>query len=66
MSFSAKLLIYESVLRGLIYLLIEKNLSLVRYVQARYNSAGKELFRDINIWSAPMSMYLVTDVLDKY
>ncbi|KAJ5652726.1 hypothetical protein N7507_010152 [Penicillium longicatenatum] len=51
-----------SVLRGLIYVLVEKNRSLLRHVRARYDSAGKNLFEDINAWSALMSIF--TQILE--
>ncbi|KAJ5737279.1 uncharacterized protein N7483_002404 [Penicillium malachiteum] len=67
-----------SVLRGLIYSLVEKHPSLLRHVRARYDSAGKHLFEDINAWSALVSIftqiledpslksiYLVIDALDE-
>lgn len=67
-----------SVLRGLIYLLVEKNPSLLSHVRARYDPAGKDLFEDINAWSALTSIfteilkdssmkhtYIVIDALDE-
>lgn len=67
-----------SVLRGLIYLLVKDNWSLLRHVRARYDSAGKDLYEDINAWSALVSIlteiledsalkgvYLVIDALDE-
>ncbi|KAJ5101029.1 hypothetical protein N7456_007081 [Penicillium angulare] len=51
-----------SVLRGLIYLLVEKHPSLLRYVRARYDSAGKDLFEDVNAWSALVSIF--TQILE--
>ncbi|PIG84614.1 hypothetical protein AARAC_010917, partial [Aspergillus arachidicola] len=51
-----------SVLRGLIYVLVEKNRSLLRHVRARYDSAGKNLFEDINAWSALVSIF--TQILE--
>jgi hypothetical protein len=50
-----------SVLRGLIYLLVEKSPSLLSYVQTRYNQAGKALFEDTNAWSALSTIF--TDIL---
>lgn len=38
-----------SILRGLIYLLVKKYLSLLHHVRARYDHAGKTLFEDVNI-----------------
>ncbi|KAF3393761.1 hypothetical protein F1880_004695 [Penicillium rolfsii] len=46
-----------SVLRGLIYSIVEKHPSLLRHVRARYDSAGKDLFEDINAWSALVSVF---------
>ncbi|CAG8381786.1 unnamed protein product [Penicillium salamii] len=51
-----------SVLRGLIYSLVEKFPSLLRHVRARYDSAGKDLFEDINAWSALISIF--TQILE--
>lgn len=50
-----------SVVRGLIYSLVEKNRSLLRHVRARYDPTGKELFEDINAWSALTSIF--TEIL---
>ncbi|KAJ5895429.1 hypothetical protein N7495_007120 [Penicillium taxi] len=50
-----------SVLRGLIYLLVQKNPSLLFYVRSRYDQAGKALFEDINAWNALSSIF--TDIL---
>jgi hypothetical protein len=41
-----------SVLRGLIYLLIEQKPLLIRHVQEKYNHAGQKLFTDANSWIA--------------
>ncbi|KAJ5899031.1 hypothetical protein N7495_003775 [Penicillium taxi] len=67
-----------SVLRGLIYLLVENNPSLLSHVRARYDQAGKDLFDDRNAWNALTTifmdiledtslkcMYLVIDALDE-
>lgn len=67
-----------SVLRGLIYLLAKKHLSLLRHVRARYDHAGKTLFEDVNAWNALSAIfrdilndstvqmtYLVIDALDE-
>ncbi|KAJ5938477.1 hypothetical protein N7466_001611 [Penicillium verhagenii] len=51
-----------SVLRGLIYSLVEKHPSLLRHVRARYDSAGKDLFEDTNAWSALVSIF--TQILE--
>jgi hypothetical protein len=48
-----------SVLRGLIYSLVQKNLSLLLYVGVRYDQAGKALFEDINAWDALSTIFRV-------
>ncbi|KAJ5707365.1 hypothetical protein N7488_007166 [Penicillium malachiteum] len=50
-----------SVLRGLIYLLVQKNPSLLFHVRARYDQAGKALFEDTNAWDALSAIF--TDIL---
>ncbi|KAJ5456081.1 uncharacterized protein N7458_004345 [Penicillium daleae] len=50
-----------AVLRGLIYLLIEKQPSLLSHIRSRYDQAGKALFEDINAWSALSKVF--TDIL---
>lgn len=67
-----------SVLRGLIYLLIEKSPSLLSHVRPHYEKAGRSLFEDVNAWSALTAIftsiledsslkavYLVIDALDE-
>ncbi|CAI7631252.1 unnamed protein product, partial [Penicillium pancosmium] len=67
-----------SVLRGLIFLLVDKHPSLLHHVRARYNCAGKALFEDVNAWNALSTIfrdilndptlqmtYLVIDALDE-
>ena len=65
-----------AVLRGLIYLLIVKQPSLISHVRARYDHSGKRLFEGINAWDAmskiftailkdSTSIYLVIDALDE-
>ncbi|CAI7659582.1 unnamed protein product [Penicillium palitans] len=67
-----------AVLRGLIYSLVEKQLSLLSHVQRQYDKAGKALFEDINAWNALsriftdilkdptlQSTYLIIDALDE-
>ncbi|KAJ5642311.1 hypothetical protein N7490_006311 [Penicillium lividum] len=46
-----------SVLRGLIYLLVNKHPSLLPYVRARYDHAGKALFEDVNAWNALSTIF---------
>lgn len=41
-----------AVLRGLIYLLVAEQPSLMSHVRERYNHAGRELFEDVNAWVA--------------
>ncbi|CAI7642324.1 unnamed protein product [Penicillium palitans] len=50
-----------AVLRGLMYLLVEKCPSLLSHVRGRYDKAGKALFEDINAWSALSTIF--TDIL---
>jgi hypothetical protein len=47
-----------SVLRGLIYLLVEKSPSFLSHVRAQYDKAGKALFEDINAWSALSTTFM--------
>ncbi|KAH8797812.1 hypothetical protein F5884DRAFT_146537 [Xylogone sp. PMI_703] len=39
-----------AVLRGLVYLLVDQQPSLISYVCAKYDQAGKTLFEDTNAW----------------
>ena len=41
-----------AVLRGLIYLLVDQQKSLISHVRKRYDHAGKQLFEDKNAWVA--------------
>jgi hypothetical protein len=67
-----------AVLRGLIYLLIDQQLSLISHVRVKYDQAGKTLFEDTNAWVALSeiftnilrdpsldSTYLIIDALDE-
>src|SRR5438874_1223759 len=67
-----------AVLRGLIYLLIDQQPSLVSHIRKKYNHAGKTLFEDANTWVALSeiftnilqdpslnSTYLIIDALDE-
>ncbi|KAL2695949.1 hypothetical protein AAEP93_003249 [Penicillium crustosum] len=69
---------HTAVLRGLIYSLVKKQLSLLSYVKSQYDHAGKALFEDINAWNALLtiltgmlkdpnlhSTYLIIDALDE-
>ena len=50
-----------AVLRGLIYMLVGQQPSLVSYIQKRYDHSGKKLFEDTNAWFALSEIF--TDVL---
>ena len=50
-----------AVLRGLIYMLVGQQPSLVLYIQKKYDHSGKELFEDTNAWFALSEIF--TDVL---
>ncbi|CAG8164777.1 unnamed protein product [Penicillium salamii] len=52
----------KSVLRGLIYLLVKQNRSLLRHVRARYDSARENVFKDVNAWHALVSIF--TQILE--
>jgi hypothetical protein len=67
-----------TVLRGLIYLLVDQQPSLVSHVQTSYDKAGKALFEDANAWVALTKIfssilqdpnlddtYLIVDALDE-
>ena len=67
-----------AVLRGLIYLLINRQPSLISHVREKYDPAGKQVFEDANAWVAlseiftsilddPIlqSTYLIIDALDE-
>jgi hypothetical protein len=67
-----------TVLRGLIYLLVDQQPSLVSHVQTSYDKAGKALFEDANAWVTLTKIfssilqdpnlndtYLIVDALDK-
>ncbi|KAF2678922.1 HET-domain-containing protein [Lentithecium fluviatile CBS 122367] len=66
------------VLRGLLYLLVDKQPSLISHIQKKYDPAGKSLFEDANAWVALSQIftnilqdprltktYLVVDALDE-
>ncbi|KAF7504607.1 hypothetical protein GJ744_002034 [Endocarpon pusillum] len=50
-----------AVLRGLIYLLIDQQPSLISYVQKKHDHGGKGLFEDTNSWVALSKIF--TDIL---
>ncbi|ERF68387.1 hypothetical protein EPUS_06803 [Endocarpon pusillum Z07020] len=67
-----------AVLRGLVYLLVDQQPSLISYIRKKYDHAGKSLFEDANAWVALSeifinllqdpslnSTYLVVDALDE-
>lgn len=67
-----------AVLRGLIYMLVHQWPSLVSHFQAKYDTAGKALFEDVNAWVALAGIlrsmledplldgaYIVVDALDE-
>ncbi|KAH8587315.1 hypothetical protein B0O99DRAFT_678190 [Bisporella sp. PMI_857] len=67
-----------TVLRGLIYLLVDQQPSFVSHVQTSYDKAGKALFEDANAWVALTKIfsgilqdpnlddtYLIVDALDE-
>jgi hypothetical protein len=67
-----------AVLRGLVYLLVDQQPSLILHIQKKHDHAGKTLFEDANAWVALSeiftnilqdpslnSTYLIIDVLDK-
>ncbi|KAG8168558.1 hypothetical protein KVR01_001307 [Diaporthe batatas] len=67
-----------AVLRGLVFLLIDQQPSLIRYIRDKYDQAGRPLFEDANAWFALSAIfkdilqdpglrttYLVVDALDE-
>jgi hypothetical protein len=67
-----------AVLRGLIYMLVSQQTSLISHIQKKHNNAGKALFEDANAWvalseiftnilqnSSLNSTYLIIDALDE-
>lgn len=50
-----------AILRDLIYLLVDRQRSLISYVRKRYNQVGKTLFQDVNAWVALSE--ILTDIL---
>jgi hypothetical protein len=41
-----------AVLRGLLYLIVDQQPSLVSHVRKKHDRTGKELFEDVNAWAA--------------
>jgi hypothetical protein len=67
-----------AVLRGLIYLLVDQQPSLISHIRTKYDQAGKTLFEDTNAWVALSEIftnilqdpsldyvYLIVDALDE-
>jgi hypothetical protein len=67
-----------AVLRGLMYLLVDQQPSLISHIRKKYDHAGKALFEDMNAWVALSeiltdilqdprlnSTYLIVDALDE-
>ena len=67
-----------AVLRGLVYLLVDQQPSLISHIRKKYDHAGKTLFEDANAWVALSeiftnilqdpslnSSYLIVDALDE-
>jgi hypothetical protein len=67
-----------AVLRGLIYLLVDQQPSLISHIRTKYDQAGKTLFEDANAWvvlseifinilqdSSLDYVYLIVDALDE-
>ncbi|KAJ5195464.1 uncharacterized protein N7498_008902 [Penicillium cinerascens] len=67
-----------AVLRGLIFMLVEQQPSLVSYIRRQYDKAGKQTFEDVNAWEALSEIltgilkdlrlqttYLIIDALDE-
>lgn len=67
-----------AVLRGLVYLLLDQQRSLMTHVRKKYDHAGKQLFEDANAWdalsniltgvlqdSSLQSTFLIIDALDE-
>ncbi|KAH6985516.1 hypothetical protein EDB80DRAFT_822354 [Ilyonectria destructans] len=46
-----------AVLRGLIYLLVDQQPSLIPHVRKKYDHAGKGLFEDVNAWVALVEIF---------
>ncbi|KAM0521766.1 hypothetical protein ACHAPE_002327 [Trichoderma viride] len=47
-----------AVLRGLIYLIVDQQSSLLLHVQKKYKDVGDALFKDVNAWSALSEIFL--------
>ena len=51
-----------SILRGLIYVLVDKDRALIRHLRKKYDVAGRELFEDKNAFYA--LQHILSDILD--
>jgi hypothetical protein len=51
-----------AVLRGLVYMLIDQQRSLISHVRQKYDGAGEQLFKDVNAWVALSEIF--TSILD--
>ncbi|KAL7905870.1 Pfs, NACHT and WD domain protein [Trichoderma velutinum] len=49
-----------AVLRGLLYLIIHQQRSLISHVRNKYDIAGKSLFEDVNAWTALSQIFINT------
>src|SRR2546421_3787319 len=47
-----------AVLRGLVYLLVDQQPSLIRHIRKKYDQAGKTLFEDANAWVALSEIFI--------
>ncbi|PNP51308.1 hypothetical protein THARTR1_08065 [Trichoderma harzianum] len=52
-----------AVLRGLLYLIIHQQRSLISHIKSKYDIAGKSLFEDVNAWTA-LSQIFITILQD--
>ena len=68
-----------AILRGLLYLLVNQQPSLISHIQKKHDHAGKSLFEDVNAWitlseiftsilqdPSLRSTFLIIDTLDEY
>ena len=49
-----------AVLRGLLFMLIDQQPSLLSHVQKKYDQAGRQLFEDVNAWVAVRDIFMAT------
>lgn len=50
-----------AVLRGLIFMLVDQQPSLISYIRRHYDNTGKQVFEDVNAWAALSE--ILTDIL---